>query len=104
MSFPQNSFAFDNTLRSACISVRPEAERLTTDTRKALLTSFQMPLLAGRATPLALMGKQIWTECVPVRRGRRRMLQRKEKVVEHPIDQLLSFKNIILILSVDWVL
>jgi hypothetical protein len=32
------------------------------------------------------------------------MLQRKEKVVEHLIDQLLSFKNIFLILSADWVL
>jgi hypothetical protein len=32
------------------------------------------------------------------------MLQRKEKVVEYPIYQLLSFENIVLILSTDWVL
>jgi hypothetical protein len=32
------------------------------------------------------------------------MLQRKEKVVEHAIYQLLSFENIVLILSTDWVL
>jgi hypothetical protein len=47
MSFPQSSFAFDNTLHSACISVRPGAERMTSDTGKALLTSFQMPLRAS---------------------------------------------------------
>jgi len=29
------------------------------------------------------------------------MLQRKEKVVEHPIYQLLNFENIVLILSTD---
>jgi hypothetical protein len=84
MSFPQNSIAFDNTLHSAYISVRPEAERLSTDTGKALLTSSEMPLRASihRACyTSALMGKQIWTECVPVRRRGRRMLQRKEKVV-----------------------
>jgi len=47
MSSPRNSVVFDNTLYSSCISVRPEAERLITDTGKAPLTSFQMSLQAS---------------------------------------------------------